>query len=169
MRTPRTTLAELRQLLDSEAQDDPKTAGMPEFSEVLYSKPMPGGARRNCHNCVFWVKPHSQCSLMEPGVLATAKHVCGHHIPGAPVQTRMELPGLSPMDPQYAGLVLASKGIACENCDHYTVQEEDEGVCAAVVKNGAPTSSRRSPPVQAKACCTRWSPRRTPGDPKEKP
>lgn len=155
----KTTVTELRKLMGS-GQDDPKTAALPEPGEALYVNPTPGGERRNCSNCILWAPLLTQCSIHENTVEVTADHCCGYHIFGAPSKQWKDMKGLQPVLPKFSGLVLAKGGTACDNCEHFTAIEEEDGVCAAVMKRKRPAH------VSPKGCCARWARREAPTDPK---
>jgi hypothetical protein len=160
MTATKQTINELKKLMEPEGQDDPKKAELPELAEALYIDPAPGGERRNCSNCIMWAPLMEQCSIHENTVEVTSDHVCGHHIFGAPSKQWKDMKGLQPVKSKFSGLVLAKGGTACENCDHFTNLEDEDGICAAVMKRKKPAH------VHPKACCTRWVRRQVPTDPK---
>jgi len=162
MSATRQAITELQKLIEPEGQDDPKPAVSPQLSDVLYVAPAPGGEHRNCLNCVLWASKLEQCSIIDREEPIGAHHVCGYHLFGAPSKAKVNLPGLAPVDPRFSGLVLAQEGVACENCNHFSAEEDEEGVCAAVMKR------KRQAHVHPKGCCTLWDPRSTPTDPKTK-
>jgi hypothetical protein len=150
MSATRKAIEELNRLMEPEGQDDPKPSAPPQLSNVLYSPPVPGGARRNCLNCTIMDR-------VEP---ISGRHVCGHHLFGAPSKIKGEFPGLAPVDPKYSGLILAKDGVACENCEHFSSLEDEDGVCAAVLKKKKPAH------VHPKGRCNMWTPVLVPTDPK---
>jgi hypothetical protein len=162
MDTVKRALDELKKLLEPEAQDDPKGADLPELGEALYVEPAPGGEHRNCSNCILWQPLLTQCSIHETSVEVTEFHVCGYHVFGSPSKQWKDLKGLQPVNPKFSGLVLAKGGTACENCNHWTPMEDDDGICAAVMKRGKPAHTA------SKGCCARWVIKQTPTDPKVK-
>jgi hypothetical protein len=88
-------------------------------------------------------------------------HNCGYHIFGAPSKQWKDMKGLQPVNPKFSGLTLARGGTACENCQHFTKIDDEDGVCAAVMKRSRPAH------VHPKGCCTRWSRKQAPTDPKD--
>lgn len=160
MSDPKKTITELQRLLEPEGKGDLKTAPPPELDEVLYVEPAPGGERRNCSNCVLWAPLMEQCSIHGSGVEATADHVCGYHVFGSPTKEWKDLKGLQPVSPKFSGLILAKGGTACENCQHFTPMEEEDGICAAVYKKKRPAH------VHPKGCCARWTRKGPVTDPK---
>jgi hypothetical protein len=155
------TIDELKKLMEPEGQDDPKRADLPELAEVLYVEPAPGGEPRKCSNCILWAPLLERCSVHEIAVETTADHVCGHHLFGTPSKQWKDLKGTQMLNPKFSGLALVKGGAACEGCQHFTKQEEEDGLCVAVMKRGKPAH------VHPKACCTRWTRKQTSTDPKD--
>jgi hypothetical protein len=153
------TIAELNRLLEPEGRDDPKRAELPERAEVLYTEPAPGGESRSCANCVLWSPLTEHCAVHERTVAITKDHVCGNHLFGTPSRQWKELKGVQMLNPRFSGLMLVRGGAACEGCQHYTEVEEEDGVCAAVLRRGKPAH------VHPRACCTRFAARKAPTDP----
>lgn len=150
----KSALTELRALV--EGRDDPKEAPLPLPSEVLYEGPLPGGENRKCSNCVFWVEPHRQCSLMDTTVRVLGNNLCGLHVGGKPSQKRWSFPGLVAVEPKRVGFVLAPNGSSCDSCTYYTATDDAEGVCAAIKRKQRSDAPPRGLHVEAKGCCTRW-------------
>lgn len=154
-------LDELRKLMaEPEGQDDRKEAPPPELSDVLYVDPAPGGERRNCKNCVLWGSSNKKCSIM-PGEEATAFHVCGYHVFGSPGKRHIDFEGIHPPDPKFSGFSLVPEGVACENCNWFVREGDEDGVCLAVKKR------KKRAHVHPKGVCTRWSTKQTITDPKD--
>lgn len=152
----KSAIQELQQFV-TEGRDDPKTAPLPTPAEVLYEGPLPGAENRKCSNCVFWVEPYEQCSLMEAQIRVLGTNICGLHVGGAPSKKRLNLPGLVAVEPKRVGLKKVSEGTACSNCVHYTSVDEEDGTCAAIAKKQRSDTPPRAYHVHPKGCCTRWS------------
>ena len=147
--------------MEPEGQDDPKKAPPVELSDALYSDPAPGGARRNCGNCVLWASKTEQCSVMERTKNVPTAGFCGHHIYGAPSKLPVDFSGLHPVDPRFSGYRVVQDGVACENCNNFVASEEEDGVCAAVTKRKRPAH------VHPKGFCTLWVKKEPVTDPKK--
>ncbi len=134
------------------------SAPAPELSSILYVHPNRDGTRKNCKNCMMWVKKTEQCVIHNPKLEVVAEEVCGYHIFGKPMSKWMDHPGIDYVDPKFSGLEDVVEGTACDNCHFFergtTSQGESfMGLCLAARDSEIPTMNAS---VHGRGCCARW-------------
>ncbi len=131
---------------------NPDAAPLPEAWGVLYAKPNPDSTAKVCANCIMWSYEDQRCSIHAADVEVPYNAICGYHVFGAPMEIRMEHPGMEPVDPKFSGLEVVPNGTFCGNCIYYEPTATDKGNCWAVAKkDGKPPQ-----PVDFLGCCARW-------------
>lgn len=105
------------------------------------------------HNCVMWSWNDQKCSIHPKSLHVPPFGVCGYHVFGVPMETRMEHPGMDPVDPALSGFdTNVGPGTFCGSCIYYEPTSEDKGACWAVAgKDQIPPH-----PVDLMGCCARW-------------
>jgi hypothetical protein len=121
-------------------------AKLPTLGDLLYVEPAPGNAKRNCDNCMMWVRTN-KCVIHSKSKAIQAKDVCGYHVYGQPMEEWMDHPGMQPVNPKYSGLTHVEEGTHCGNCMHFS------GDRCTAAKTDKGTSH---PPVDVNGCCARW-------------
>ena len=89
--------------------------------------------------------------MHQPSLVATAAHVCSHHVNGEPHET-YEPHNLAALDPELSGFLEVPGGASCDVCTYYQTTDYDTGLCVATVGAGETASV-----VQAKGHCSRWA------------
>lgn len=138
-----------------------KKAPLPQAWGVLYAHPNPDGSRKQCQNCMMWIRRDEdgkpKCMIHPRTLEVTAEMVCGYHVHGAPLEKRMDHPGgLTPVNPRFSGLGVVPGGTTCDLCLYYEAKDEASGLCYAVSKGDEPPLGDPPTPVEAKGCCARW-------------
>lgn len=116
-------------------------APLPFAWGVLYAKPNLDGSA------------DERCSIHPKSLKVPAQAICGYHVFGVPMETRVEHPGMDPVDPALSGFAEdVGEGTYCGSCIYYEPTSEKEGNCWAVA------SKDRHPPqeVAFMGCCARW-------------
>lgn len=128
-------------------------APLPFAWGVVYAKPNPDHTPKRCENCTMWSWKDEKCSIHAESLRVPAWAICAYHVFGRPMETRMEHPGMDPVDPALSGFdTNVGPGTFCGSCIYYEPTSEDKGVCWAVAgKDRVPPQ-----PVDLMGCCARW-------------
>lgn len=135
-----------------EHEGNPKQAPLPFAWGVLYAKPNPDDTPKMCQSCIMWSWRDRKCSIHKKSLDVPHDAICGYHVFGKPMETRMDHPGMDPVDPALSGFDIIPAGTYCGSCIYYEATSGDKGVCHGVAKvSGVPPQ-----PVDFMGCCARW-------------
>jgi len=130
----------------------------PEKGEVLYADPNPDGSRKACLNCIMWVSDNAiedgaKCLIHEKSLQVEGNMVCGYHVYGEPMDKWMDHPGITPVQPDMSGLILAPYGTSCDICLFFVAGRGTSATCLAVNSDTHEVDAF----VEALGCCSRWA------------
>lgn len=125
---------------------------LPKADEVCYVGPEPKGQRKNCKNCMMWVKTN-QCGIHEPRVEVLPDMVCSYWVGGDSMPEYPKGHKVYYIDPEFSGLMTAKGGTSCDVCKFYKPTSDDVSKCLAVTDE----TGKKLATVNGKGCCARWT------------
>lgn len=134
---------------------DPRALVQFAPDNVNYARPNPDGTRKNCANCLFWLKEKTECFLHDEEIEVLATTICNYHVFGSPQVAGLQRGDTDPLDPALSGLREAPNGSSCDGCTFFAPRGSTQGECNALHFKEAP---KRTVLVAADARCGRWEP-----------